>query len=79
MNNFLSRFDEFHEQATKATGLSDFGATEYVEPMKLLMSDYDKFGQFTPVGEMISSGGVIGLLIARLLGQKGFKEHPEFL
>ncbi len=79
MNNFLSRFDEFHEQAMKATGLDDFGATEYVEPMKLLLADYDKFGQFTPVGEMISSGGVVGLLIARLFGQKGFKEHPEFL
>ena len=79
MNNFLSRFDAFHEQAMKATGLDDFGSTEYIEPMKLLLADYDKVGQFTPVGEMISSGGVVGLLISRLFAQQGFKTHPEFL
>lgn len=77
--SFLSRFDQFHEQATQATGFDDFGSTEYVEPMKLLLGDYDRFGSFTPIGEQITAGGVVGLLIARLFAQKGFKEHPEFL
>lgn len=76
--SYLSRFDEFHEQAAKIAGLTDFGTTDYVEPMKLLLSDYDKYGQFTPIGEQITCGGLVGLLIARLFAQKGFKAHPEF-
>jgi hypothetical protein len=57
---FLSRFDAFHEQAIKITGLSDFGSEEYVVPM-LLLADYDKHGQFTPIGEQITAGGMVGL------------------
>jgi Sulfotransferase family len=76
--SFLSRFDEFHEQAVKATGLDDFGPTEYVEPMRLLLADYDKHGQFTPIGEQITAGGMVGLLIARLFAAEGFKQYPQF-
>jgi hypothetical protein len=46
--------------------------------MKLLLADYDRYGCFTAVGEMISSGAMVTLLIARLMAQKGFKEYPEF-
>jgi hypothetical protein len=76
--SFLSRFDEYHQQAIKATGLDDFGSTEYIEPMKLLLADYDKYGSFTPIGEQITSGAMVGLLVARLFAQKGFKEYPQF-
>jgi hypothetical protein len=77
--SFVSRFDEFHEQAITATGLSDFGSTEYTEPLKLLLADFDKYGSFTPIGEQITAGGTVGLLIARLFAEEGFKKHPEFL
>ena len=77
--SFLSRFDEFHEQAMKATGFDDFGASEYTEPLKLLLADYDKYGSFTPIGEQITSAGTVGLLAARLFAQQGFKQHPDFI
>ena len=77
--SFLSRFDEFHEQAMKATGFDDFGASEYTEPLKLPLADYDKYGSFTPIGEQITSAGTVGLLAARLFAQQGFKQHPDFI
>jgi hypothetical protein len=73
---FRSRFEAFHEDAAKIVGADDFGLTDYVEPMKLLLSDYDR-GYFGPVGEQMAAGAVVGLLVARLFAQKGFKA-PDF-
>ena len=39
---FLSQFDAFHEMASKATGLADFGSDDYREPMRLLLDDFDE-------------------------------------
>ena len=76
--SFLSRFDAYHEQAAQLTKLSDFGSIDYVVPMKLLLADYDKYCPHTPKGEILSSGGIIGLLVSRLFAHQGFKEHPKF-
>jgi hypothetical protein len=75
---FLSQFESLHEQASKATGWNDFGPADYIEPLKLLLSDYDKHTRFNPLGEQMACGQIVGLLIARLFTQHGFKEHPEF-
>jgi hypothetical protein len=41
--NFSALFDELHSQATRVTGLSDFGGTDYREPMAKMLSDLDQF------------------------------------
>jgi Sulfotransferase family len=74
----LSQYDALHEQAIKATGLEDFGPADYVEPMKLLLSTYDKRGNLNELGQQMTSGAVTGFLIARLLAHQGFKDHPQF-
>lgn len=76
---FLSQFEALHELASKATGLNDFGTTDYVEPLKLMLSNYDKYSHFSQVGEQIISAGIVGPLVGRLMAQQGFKTRPELL
>ena len=49
--SLFSRIDEFHDQAVQATGYADFGDTSYVEPLRLMLSDYDRHARLTPIGE----------------------------
>lgn len=76
--SFLSQFDAFHEQASQITGLDDFGDRDYVEPLKLLLSDYDQHSRFSESGAMFAGGAIVGMLIARLFAFQGFKAHPQF-
>jgi len=76
---FLTEFDAFHERAAQAVGLDDFGAADYVGPMKLLLSDYDEHSRFAAAGTQMVGAGIVGQLAARLLAQQGFKSHRESL
>lgn len=75
---FPYTFEALHEHAVKATGLDDFGTTDYVEPMQLLLADYNTYCKFSPLGEQMSFGWLLGLLVSRLHAQQGFKAHPDF-
>ena len=76
--SFVSSFDALHEQAMKASGFDDFGTTDYVEPLKLLLADYDEYNQFTELGVQLVNGWTVTSLIGRLFSQQGFKTHPQF-
>jgi Sulfotransferase family len=76
--NFVAQYEVFHELAVKATGLDDFGTCEYVEPLKLALSDFDNYTKFSPAGEQMMSSWLIGQLVGRLFAQQGFKSHPNF-
>lgn len=73
---FSAQFDELHLQATRATGLSDFGGTDYREPMAKMLSDLDRFSSFTPDGADAIIAGLVGRLAGRLVATAGFKSHP---
>ncbi len=73
---FLSRFDEFHDIAAKASGLSDFGSDDYHDPMRLLLSDYDRHMDFNDFGVQMISGEIIGRLVGRLMTEQGLKSNP---
>ncbi len=74
----LAQFEAMHEQAAKTTGLADFGPDDYVVPLKLLLSSYDKADRLSDLGKQITIGATTGILVARLLAQQGFKAHPKF-
>jgi hypothetical protein len=76
---FLSQFDALHEQAVKACGFDDFGPTDYVEPLKLLLSDYDRYCHFSEIGAQITAGAIVGHLVGRLFAQHGFTSRPELM
>jgi Sulfotransferase family len=76
--NFQSRFDAFHEQATQATGLSDFGPTDYHEGLRRLLADYDRYPRFSDAGAEVTAAEVVGRLAGRLMAYEGFKRFPQF-
>lgn len=77
---FLSQFDSFHEQAIAATGgLTDFGDSDYHEPLKILLDDYDKYTRFSEIGIKATEGDIVGHLIARLVEEHRFKLFPQYL
>jgi len=62
---FTNRFDDLHETAQAATGLSDFGGDEYVEPLTRLLQAYDRTASFDEGGR----SGTLQLLTATLSGR----------
>ena len=77
---YLARFDEFHLTATESTGgLRDFGSTDYEEPLRLLLADYDRYARFSPEGAEFAAGDIIANLVGRLREQAGFEAHPEYV
>lgn len=75
---YLSRFDEFHEQAMEATGLDDFGGGDYHDALRRLLKDYDTYPKFSDLGLKMKEGEIVGNLAGRLFEEHGFKSYPSF-
>jgi hypothetical protein len=75
----VGTFEDLHESATRACGLSDFGGEEYVEPLRVLLASYEKSAGLTPYGNAETRGWVRGALTARLLSEAAFQRTPEVL
>ncbi|HLN75750.1 MAG TPA: sulfotransferase [Nocardioidaceae bacterium] len=75
----VGTFEDLHEAATRATGLDDFGGDEYHEGLRILLDDYAQEAGLTGVGNYMQRSFVRGALIARLLSEMGFKQHPEYV
>lgn len=74
----VGTFEDLHEAASRATGLDDFGGDEYHEGLRILLDDYATEAGLTGAGNYMQRSFVRGALIARLLSQAGFKQHPEY-
>ena len=74
----VGTFEDLHEAATRATGLDDFGGDEYHEGLRILLDDYAREAGLTGVGNYMQRSFVRGALVARLLSQTGFHQHPEY-
>ncbi len=74
----VGTFEDLHAAATRVTGLDDFGDDEYVEGLRILLDDYAGTAGLTGVGNYMQRSFVRGALVARLLAQRGFKQHPEY-
>ena len=76
---FIDQFDNFHQMASEATGLTDFGPDDYRSAFKLLLTDLDQYPVYNQAGIDMYTQQFTGLLIGRLLLQKGLKDHPQAL
>ncbi|MFV0277387.1 MAG: sulfotransferase family protein [Parahaliea sp.] len=74
---FVQKLDQYHDQAAALTGLDDFGEDDYLEPMKLVLEDYDRFNQFNPLGSSLVDAEMATRLAGRLLACDGFKRLGE--
>ncbi len=69
--------DDLHESATRSCGLADFGETEYVEPLGVLLDSLERSAGLTGSGNATMRGYLRGALAARLLSQAAFRRMPE--
>ena len=66
-----------HEEATRRSGLSDFGGDDYLAPMRMLVEEMNKL-TMCDAGRDFWREELIGTLIPRAAREKSWKEHPEW-
>lgn len=62
--------------AVEATGLDDFGDTDWLAPFRLLISDLDSVADLNLTGRLMARAEIIRSLIARLHIAKAYKDFP---
>ena len=74
---WTERIDELHQRATKQTGLSDFGDSDYREGLGVLLASYD---DMPPTGSKVAAaeGQIISVLTSRLHTQAQWKANPAY-
>ena len=75
--SFLSLFNQLHSDATEQTGHYDFGSTEYISSLEILLDAYDRTSQFNEMGQQITYGTILNCLKGRLYLQESIKNFPE--
>jgi hypothetical protein len=72
----MGTVEELHASAMKITGLSDFGSTEYLEALTVLMDSYARDEQLTPLGNKVKRAELRSALVARLFTEEALKQNP---
>jgi hypothetical protein len=65
------------EEAQRNTGLSDFGADDFREPLRVFLDALQEEAQLHLVGRLLARGDVLNLLENRLRMTDTRKRHPE--
>ena len=68
--------ESLHESATRLTGLTDFGTDNYSEALGVLLDSYERDEKLTPLGSKMSRVFLRGALVARLLSEAAWAQHP---
>lgn len=74
---FSEQFDRLHERAVKRAGLSDFGSSDYEEPLRRILSDLDEYPSHGKFGGRAVLAQMVIILTGRLIAQKSITERPE--
>lgn len=69
--------DDLHASATRLTGLSDFGDDDYRDALEVLLESYARDERLTPLGSKMSRVFLRGALVARLLSESAWAQHPR--
>ncbi len=72
--------EELKASAVKAVGLEDFGGEEdnYLEALSVLLEAYRSEADFTELGSKMSRFFLRNALVARLLSEASWKQHPGY-
>jgi hypothetical protein len=68
---------ELHAAATKLTGLTDFGAGDYVDGLEVLLESYASDAGLTEKGTRVARAMLRGALVSRLLSEAAWARYPE--
>jgi hypothetical protein len=69
--------EDLHASATKITGLDDFGIDPYADGLSVLLESYAREAALTPVGNKATRALLRGALVARLMSEAAWKQHPS--
>jgi len=69
--------EDLHASASRMTGLTDFGASDYSDGLTVLLESYAADADLTSFGRRVARAGLRGALAARLLCEAGWAAHPE--
>jgi hypothetical protein len=67
---------ELHAEAANLVGLTDFGPPEYQEGLAMLLASYQNEASLTPRGVQMVHEELRGILMARLLSEAQWRQHP---
>ncbi len=62
------------DNARQATGLSDFGSAEWIEPFRVMLKSIDSEAELTFIGRLMTRNDIVQWLKNRLLVER-FREH----
>ncbi|WP_439031697.1 sulfotransferase family protein [Gordonia terrae] len=74
----VGTIEDLHSSATRATGLDDFGDSDYLEPLGILLESYRSEAGLTELGSKMFRYFLKGALVARLLSEASWKANPGF-
>ncbi|UFS99531.1 sulfotransferase family protein [Nocardia huaxiensis] len=72
----VGTIEDLHASATKVSGLTDFGSTDYHEALGVLLESYSRDAGLTELGSKMSRYFLRGALVARALSEASWKAHP---
>lgn len=72
--------DDLHASAVKACGLDDFGSDDdnYREALGVLLDSYARDADLTEIGSKMSRFFLRNALVARLVSEAAWKQHPQY-
>jgi sulfotransferase family protein len=74
----IGTVESLHASATKITGLTDFGADDYLEGLTVLLDSYNREAALTPFGERVKRAGLRGALVARAISEAAWRQLPSY-
>ncbi len=74
---FSEALDNLHEQASSEVGLDDFGETDYLEGLRILLDAYDNEAKFSPTGRQAAYATLVETLKRRLKSERLLRQHPS--
>lgn len=73
----IGTVEDLHASATKITGLHDFGDADYHEGLRVLLESYARDEKLTPWGNRVHRAALRDALVARLLSEAAWVQHPQ--
>jgi hypothetical protein len=71
--------DNLKNEASRLTGLSDWGDADFENPLSILLKSLREEAQLSPFGKILLNRELVKALSNRLLVENELKRHPEFL
>ena len=75
---FATALDELHELVAREAGSHDFGGTDYLPGLRVLLQSMDYDPRFSERGRRYAWGTVVGVLKGRAQAIKSMAENPGF-